>query len=343
MLVLGIESSCDETAMAVVRDGHVVLSNCLASQTDLLEKYGGVFPEQASRRHLEACAPILQQTLDEAKVTLEDIDVIAVTRGPGLIGSLLVGFNFAKGLAYQTGKPLVGVNHLEAHLYAACMGQEPLFPALGLVISGGHTSCLVMEGIGQYQLLGQTQDDAIGEAFDKVARLLELPYPGGPEIEKLAQQGDPFRFPFKPPHIKEHPLDFSFSGLKTAVLYTLKQHASINFQLRADLAASFQKAAFQALASKLKLALQHVPARSILLGGGVSNSTTLREFLSQTLPLPLYWPGPGLSLDNGAMIAGLGTYLYTTYGPHPLTLQVQTRIPFPRLGPAGMIAQTSSI
>lgn len=330
MLVLGIESSCDETAMAVVEDGHRILANCIASQTDLLQQYGGVFPEQASRRHLDICQSLLKETLQQAECTLEDLDLIAVTQGPGLIGSLLVGLNFAKGLAYQSQKPLVGVNHLEAHLYAACMGQAPMLPALGLVISGGHTSCVWIKQIGDYHLIGQTQDDAIGEAFDKVARLLDLPYPGGPEIEKLAKQGDPYRFPFKPAKIKNHPLDFSFSGLKTAVLYTLRQCQEVNEQTRCDLAASFQRAAFQTLAAKIGEALKLFPAQSILLGGGVSHSQTLRCFLHDQFSLPLYWPPAGLSLDNGAMIAGLGALLYQAHPISDLNLQALTRIPFQR-------------
>lgn len=326
MLVLGIESSCDETAIAVVRDGTEVLSNCIASQTDLLTLYGGVYPEQASRRHLEVCEPLLNTALAEAGVSLEQIDVIAVTQGPGLIGSLLVGLNFAKGLAYQTAKPLVGINHLEAHLYAACMGTSPLLPALGLVISGGHTSLLFVEEIGSYRLLGQTQDDAIGEAFDKVARLLNLPYPGGPEIERMALQGDSRRFAFKPGQVKGHPLDFSFSGLKTAVRYAVQK---IEGELPlADLAASFQRAAFETVAEKLVFASQKMAVRSILLGGGVSHSQSLRRYLSERVLLPLYWPAPGLSLDNGAMIAGLGAHVYRMQGAHGLDIQVMTRIPF---------------
>jgi len=216
MLVLGIESTCDETGMAVVREGREILSNVVATQEDLHARYGGVVPEVACRRHADVLLPLLKKALC---VPLEKIDLIAVANGPGLIGALLIGVNFAQGLAFSTGKPLVGVNHIEAHLYSALMEADPPLPALGVVMSGGHTSLIYVEEVGKYRRIGQTQDDAIGEAFDKAAKLLGLPYPGGPHIERLAREGDPLRFPFKAGQIKGRPFDFSFSGLKTALLY----------------------------------------------------------------------------------------------------------------------------
>ncbi len=337
MLVLGIESTCDETAIAVVRDGKEILSNVIASQADLHAQYGGVFPEMACRRHIEMCQPVLKEALEKADVTLDQIDLIAVAHGPGLIGALLIGLNFAKGLALGADKPLVGVNHIEAHLYAAMM-QEPVpLPSLGVVISGGHTSLVQINDIGNYELIGQTQDDAIGEAFDKVARLLELPYPGGPQIEQLAKQGDPNRYPFKVGRIKGRPFDFSFSGLKTAVLYTVKGQnrdknspLMISEQDKCDVAASFQQAAFASLTEKILLASQKYQPHAIVLGGGVSNNQTLRAHLKQQTNCPLFWPANGLSLDNGAMIAGLGYHLFRAKGADTLDINAVTRIPFAR-------------
>jgi N6-L-threonylcarbamoyladenine synthase len=328
MLILGIESSCDETAMAVVQSGKRIFANCMTSQADLLQQYGGVFPELASRRHLECLRPLLTQTLQISGVSLDKIDAIAVTQGPGLIGSLLIGIQFAKGLSLALNKPLIGVNHLEAHLYAALMEQTPPLPALGLVISGGHTSLVMVKGLGDYELIGQTQDDAIGEAFDKVARLLNLPTYSGAEVEKWAIIGSTHAYKFKAGNIKGHPFDFSFSGLKTAVLYQIQKCAELTDEIKADIAASFQQAAFESLAQKLLLASQKLPVKSILLGGGVSNSQTLRQFLASRFQLPIFWPPKGLSLDNAAMIAGLGYHVYQRGHKEGLSLEAITRIPF---------------
>jgi N6-L-threonylcarbamoyladenine synthase len=333
VLVLGIESTCDETGIAIVRDGKEILANQVASQEDLHQLYGGVIPELACRRHVDVCVPLLQSALQQAGVGLEAIDLIAVAKGPGLIGALLVGLNFAKGLAFSTGKPLIGVNHIEAHLYAVLMGHEVFLPALGLVISGGHTSLIEIEEVGCYRLLGQTLDDAIGEAFDKVARLLQLPYPGGPQIEKLALQGDKERYPFKGGRTT-NPFDFSFSGLKTAVFYQVKgQNATKEAPLiiteaeKADIAASFQETAFSYLVEKTSFAAQQRQSRSILVGGGVSQNQYLRALLAAKAPCPLFWPPPGLSLDNAAMIAGLGWRTYQRCGGDTLELEPLTRIP----------------
>jgi N6-L-threonylcarbamoyladenine synthase len=305
MRILGIESSCDETAVSLVEEGHRILSEVLSSQIPIHQPYGGVFPELASRSHCDVLIPLIEECLQKANSKAEDVNAIAVTYGPGLIGSLLMGLNAAKTLAWSWKKPLIGVNHVEAHLYAAMMGhKELLFPALGLVISGAHTFIIRIEDIGRYQCLGTTVDDALGEAFDKVAALLGLSYPGGPAIETLAKEGDPKAFTFKAGQIKHLPLHFSFSGLKTQLLYATcgKQ---LSHAEKADLAASFQETAFQDLSIKLQKALDLFPCRAIYLGGGVSANCTLRERF-RSFSLPLFWPPLNLSIDNASMIAGLG-------------------------------------
>lgn len=338
MLVLGIESSCDETACSIVRDGNEILSNIVSSQIDLHREYGGVVPELACRRHVDLMIPVVDEALKAANCTLDEIDLFAVAHGPGLIGPLFLGITTAKALSLSTGKPFIGVNHVEAHLYAAMMQNEKVeFPALGVVISGGHTSIVLIKAIGSYELIGQTVDDAIGEAFDKVAKLLDLPYPGGPEIEKLALEGDSTAYPFKPGVVKEHPLSFSFSGLKTSVLYTLKgqnnkntEPLELTSQVKANIAASFQKAALKDIVQKTVLAAKQLGCRHVLFGGGVSNNQRLRVLFSELAPhLILHWPPLGLSLDNAAMIAGLGYYQFLNKGiGDTLELQALTRIPF---------------
>lgn len=311
-LTLGIESTCDETAASVVRGGKEILSNVIYSQIDIHKSWGGVVPEIASRHHAEKMIPVIESALQEAGVTLKEIDLIAVAKGPGLIGSLLVGLNAAKGLHMATGIPFVGVNHIEAHLYAAMMTETPLFPALGLILSGGHTTLLEIDAPGSYKLIGQTVDDAIGEAFDKTAKMLGLPYPGGPEIEKIAFKGDAEKFPFKGGRVKSNPFAFSFSGLKTAVKYTLEK-LDDKEAFKADIAASFQRAAFQDVIDKCRLALKTKKYRSCLFGGGVTNSRTLRKMFAEALPdTPLFFPDFALTLDNAAMIAGLGWKIYET-------------------------------
>lgn len=337
MLVLGIESTCDETGVAIVENGKTILSNIVASSADVHRQYGGVFPELACRRHIDALLPVLDEALRTANVQAGDIDLIAVAQGPGLIGALLIGMNAAKGLAIAWDKPFIGVNHVEAHLYAALMGeQEPLFPALGVVLSGGHTLLLQILAIGSYKPIATTVDDAIGEAFDKVATLLSLPYPGGPEIEKIAQKGDPSAFAFKAGFVKKNPLNFSFSGLKTSVLYAIKgQNGSkedlsyLSEETKADIAASFQETALKDVLSKAKKALSQFPCQSIVLGGGVSSNQRLRELFAQEFPhLPLFWPPKMLSLDNAAMIAGLGYHKFLQKQcSDPLDLEALTRIP----------------
>lgn len=343
MLVLGIESTCDETACAIVQSGRSILSNIIASQIDLHEEYGGVVPELACRRHIDLIIPVIDQALMEARLHLNDIDLIAVAYGPGLIGALLIGLSAAKAIALALQKPFIGVNHVEAHLYAALMShqEEVQFPCLGVVISGGHTAIVLMKKLGEYELIGQTADDAIGEAFDKVAKLLGLPYPGGPQIERLAQKGDPYRYPFKAGQVKGKPFDFSFSGLKTAVLYTLRGQSFQESPLKAltekdqcDIAASFQRAALEDVVKKTLKAAEHFNIKTIILGGGVTNNQSLRQFFSRDCQSEhhLIWPSFGLSLDNAAMIAGLGYFRYQIQGKgDPMDLEPLTRIPFNNL------------
>ncbi len=326
MIVLGIESTCDETGAAVVKDGKTILSNVLASSADIHEKYGGVFPELAAQRHIEAILPVIDEALSQAQILPEQLDLIAVAKGPGLIGSLLIGLNAAKGLAISLKKPLIGINHVEAHLYASMMDLETIpLPALGIVLSGGHTFIIQILNLGDYKLIGTTVDDAIGEAFDKTASLLKLPYPGGPHIEILAKRGNPDAYPFKAGHVKTNPLHFSFSGLKTAVLYALKK--SPNAQA-ADLAASFQKCAFSDILKKIELARKNFPCQALYFGGGVTANQKLKEMVKTAFPdVAAFWPPLHLSLDNAAMIAGLAAKKYSGVSD-PLDLESQVRIPF---------------
>jgi N6-L-threonylcarbamoyladenine synthase len=310
MLILGIETSCDETAAAVVEDGKRMLSNIVASQIDVHSRFGGVVPELASRKHIQNIVPVISQALSCAGVTLDEVDGIAVTQGPGLVGSLLVGISVAKALAYARGLPIVGVNHLEGHIYSNFLEHSDLRPPfISLVVSGGHTD-LVYVGPGkrQYQKLGQTMDDAAGEAFDKVAKLLELGYPGGPIIDKLSKKGDAEAIPFPRPVLKTHSLNFSFSGLKTAVLnYVLRQREEGHEINIADVAASFQAAVVDVLTEKTLRAAEMKKINVIVLGGGVAANSALRKQLAkrcQKLGYKLYYPTEAiLCTDNAAMIA----------------------------------------
>lgn len=330
MLVLGIESTCDETAAALVSDGRTILSQVVASQIDLHKVFGGVVPELACRRHIDAIMPVVEETLTKANKTLNDVDLIAVAYGPGLIGALLIGLHTAKGLAFALEKPLVGVNHVEAHLYAALMSsKEPIpFPCLGVVLSGGHTALLRIDAIGKYSLIGQTVDDAIGEAFDKVAKLLNLPYPGGPEIEALAKMGNPDQFSFRAGQVKEKPFHFSFSGLKTAVMNAAKGCDLANLSLKCDLSSAFQKTAFQDVYEKTAAAAALFNCQDVLFGGGVVNNNYLKEIFKKS-SLRCHFPSAELTLDNAAMIAGLGYHVYQRQGPADLlTLEPKTRVAF---------------
>lgn len=326
-LILGIESSCDETAAAVVLDGRRILSSVVASQVDLHAQYGGVFPEIASRAHVEAITPVVEQALKDAGASVDDMDAIAVTRGPGLAGSLLVGINYAKGLSLISGKPLVGVNHLEGHVYSLWLTQplqDAQFPVVVLIVSGGHTELLLMRDHGQYERLGGTLDDAAGEAFDKVGRVLGLPFPGGPNIQKSAEKGNPDAFQF-PRGKRDSSYDFSFSGLKTAVLRAVTVPASKNqtnspvseknIVLRSglnisDASASFQEALVDILVEKTaRAALEH-GASEILLSGGVSANARLRDEMKRRAGLPVRYPPINLCTDNAAMIAAAGYHRF---------------------------------
>lgn len=316
MLVLGIETTCDETAAAIVKDGREILSNVISSQVALHKEYGGVFPEVACRSHIDMIIPIIDEALKKAGLEQKDIDLISVAKAPGLIGAVLIGVNVAKGLSLAWNKPFIGINHVEAHLYAAMMNNldHLEFPSLGIVISGGHTLLLKILDVGKYELIGKTIDDAIGEAFDKVASILDLPYPGGPSIEALAKTGDSMRYQFSPSIVKDNPYNFSLSGLKTKILYTVKGQSSkksdailIQEDEKKHIAAAFQKTAFCDLIDKASKALDEFQCKAIYLGGGVSNNKRLREmFKEKKLNAPIFWPEAGLSLDNAAMIAGLG-------------------------------------
>jgi N6-L-threonylcarbamoyladenine synthase len=312
MLILGIETSCDETAAAVVADGRTVLSSVVATQFELHAQYGGVVPELAARRHLENILPVIQGALDQAGVTLPDLDGLAVTQGPGLIGALVIGMAAAKALAFTLQKPLVGVHHLQAHILAAFLTETPpAFPFVALVVSGGHTNLYRVDDFREMTLLGRSRDDAAGEAFDKVAKLMALGYPGGVQIEALAAAGDASAYRLPRPRILAEPLTFSFSGLKTAVAHLLKQHPEILAQeaARRNLAASFQAAVVDSLTSRAWLALNQEGCTRLVVCGGVAANRGLRQALQERAPaegVALFLPPRWLCTDNAAMVAALG-------------------------------------
>ncbi len=315
--ILGIESSCDETAASVVSDSRLILSNVVASQVDMHAEFGGVFPELASREHVKAIYPIVEKALAQAHVNIEDLDAIAVTQGPGLAGSLVVGVNMAKGLSLATGKPLIGINHLEGHIYSAWLyladaspHQVPRFPLLALLVSGGHSELILVKDHLQYERLGGTLDDAAGEAFDKVARLLDLSYPGGPSIQKAAQPGSPTAFSFPRAYL-EGTWDFSFSGVKTAVLRTIESLQQEGRRLPvADLSASFQAAVVDVLVEKTIAAADDHDVREIIVAGGVSANKHLRDKMLSESTKPVHIPPLYLCTDNAAMIAGAAYFHY---------------------------------
>lgn len=332
MKILGIESSCDETAAAVVEDGRRLLSNVVNSQIDIHAAYGGVVPEVAARSHIEVINPVINQALEQAKLGWNDIDAIAVTYAPGLIGSLLVGTLASRTLAILKNKPLYPIHHVEAHVYANFIteqaddlsltlpAKQPEFPMLALIVSGGHSQLVLFHDHGNYELLGQTQDDAVGEAFDKVAKIIGLPYPGGPSIAKAAQSGDPNKY--RLPKAKlQNPYDYSFSGLKTAVLRAVQQEVGVDFTFpshelaerlddaqRADFAASFQKIACETLVDKAEKAFHAYSPASVVIAGGVAANLELRSQLQERLPIDIEYAPIQLCTDNAAMIATLGYY-----------------------------------
>ena len=305
MRILAIETSCDETAAAVVEDGVSILSNIVASQVDIHARYGGIVPEVASRQHLLTVLPVVESAMAEAKVAWQDIAAIAVTFGPGLAGSLLVGVNVAKAIAFTQGLPLIGINHLEGHIYANWLGNEqPVFPCLCLIASGGHSDLVLMNGHGQFERLGRTRDDAAGEAFDKGARTLNLGYPGGPAIEAAAKDGTP-SLPLPRAWLKGSD-DFSFSGLKTALLHLVQDKNSLDASFVAEAAASFQQAIVDVLVTKTLQAGERLGVRQLLLAGGVAANKTLGEHFIRNSPIPVLIPPPSLCTDNAAMIAACG-------------------------------------
>jgi N6-L-threonylcarbamoyladenine synthase len=336
--ILGIETSCDETAASVVEDGRLILSNVVASQAEMHAKFGGIFPEVASRQHIRMIYPVVEHGLKQAHLDLDDVDAIAVTRGPGLPGSLVVGLNNAKGLALGSGLPLVGVNHLEAHIYSAWLSQndskptpEPQFPVIALIVSGGHSELILMTDHLKYTRLGSTLDDAAGEAFDKVARLLNLPYPGGPSIQKAAENGNPLAFRF-PRAWLEGTWNFSFSGLKTAVLREVRRLEHMGGPLPIqDLAASFQAAVVDALISKTMKAIERFEAKSVLVVGGVSANTALREAVQMRSKAPVHIPTLFLCTDNAAMIAAAGHYRFISGQRDSLGMDVLPNWPLSEL------------
>lgn len=348
MKILGIESSCDETAAAIVEDGHRLLSNVVRTQIDIHKVYGGVVPEVAARSHIEVINPVIEQALTDANLGWDDIDGVAVTYAPGLLGSLLVGTLAARTLALQKNIPLYPIHHVEAHVYANFItdqsnginltlpSKQPAFPMLALIVSGGHSQLVLFKNHGDYELLGQTQDDAVGEAFDKVAKILGLPYPGGPSVAQAALQGNPKAYQLPKARLKGA-YDFSFSGLKTAVLRAVQREVGVDttfpsFKLpellndaqRADFAASFQHTAIETLVDKAEKAFHdHSPA-SVVIAGGVAANQELRTQLQARLPLPIEYAPMQLCTDNAAMIATLGYfYAQNQTATSPLDFEVQ--------------------
>lgn len=336
MLILGIDTSCDDTAAAVVKDGRTILSNVVSSQSDIHTKYGGIVPELASRRHIEMIVPVVEDALGQANIALSDLSAVAVCQGPGLIGSLLVGCSFAKAVCYSRHIPLVAVNHLEGHLLSPFLEkQAPDFPFISLIVSGGHTSLYIAEDYGAYTVLGKTRDDAAGEAYDKVSKLLGLGYPGGPLIDRLAQEGNPKAISFPRAYLPET-FDFSFSGLKTAVLHYVRsesgnkkqstgdrepgtpdidfgQQGPLNAGLVRDISASFQAAVVDVLTRKTSWAIKKTKIQRVTLSGGVSANTSLRESMKkmgEKLQAEVFIPPVSLCTDNAAMIAAAGHHRF---------------------------------
>ena len=346
MFILGIESSCDETSAAVVEDGRRILANVVASQDEIHRPYGGVVPELASRQHLTVIGPVIESALRKAHVSLEAIDAVAVTQGPGLVGSLLVGLSFGKSIAYARGIPLLAVDHLEGHIQAVYLEcpDEIAHPAVSLVVSGGHTSLFVMEDEAHYRLIGKTRDDAAGEAYDKIAKRLGLGYPGGPILDRLAASGNPEAFPFAVAKFSDGSEDFSFSGLKSAALRVMRERPipplgdsedPESRQDLLDLAASFQRTVVESLLQRTRVAAARYGARTILVSGGVAANRELRqafETLGNELSVPALFPSIKLSTDNAAMIAAAGYLKYKRGETADLDLNADVEL---RLGETG--------
>ena len=325
MLILGIDTSCDEAAAAIVINGKTILSNIVSSQVDIHKRYGGVVPELASRSHIETISPIVEKALGDAKIKVADLSAIGVTKGPGLVGSLLVGVSFAKALSYSTGIPLVGVNHIEGHIAAIFVEVKVSFPFISLVVSGGHTVLYYVKNFGEYEELGRTRDDAAGEAFDKVAKILNLGYPGGPIIDQISLEGNPHAVKFPRPYLPNS-FDFSFSGLKTAVVNYMRDIEKLGHFPRkkekeigiADIAASFQQAVIDVLIYKVLKGAERKNVKRIVLSGGVAANSSLRREITEKAKdkgLKVFIPRPDLCTDNAAMIAAIG-YHYHKRGIH---------------------------
>ncbi|GGK00811.1 tRNA N6-adenosine threonylcarbamoyltransferase [Lentibacillus kapialis] len=311
--ILGIETSCDETAAAIVENGKDIISNVVASQIDSHKRFGGVVPEVASRHHVEQITVVLEEAFEQANMTWEKIDAIAVTEGPGLVGALLVGVNAGKALAFAKQKPLIGVHHIAGHIYANRFEREFEFPLLALIVSGGHTELVLMNGHGSYELVGETRDDAAGEAYDKVARMLELPYPGGPQIDQLAAEGEE-SIDFPKAWLENDSFDFSFSGLKSSVINTIHNASQRGESLsKEDIAASFQSSVVDVLTTKTWKAAQKYGAQQVIVAGGVAANQGLRKALAAKFGdtnIPLLIPSLNLCTDNAAMIAAAGFITY---------------------------------
>lgn len=312
--ILGIETSCDETAVAIIKNGREIIANVVASQIESHKRFGGVVPEIASRHHVEQMTIVLEEALDKASMTMNDIDAVAVTEGPGLVGALLVGVNAAKAIAFAHQKPLIGVHHIAGHIYANRLIKEMTFPALALVVSGGHTELVYMKAHGDFEVIGETRDDAAGEAYDKVARVLNMPYPGGPHIDRLAHEGEAT---IKLPRawLEEGSFDFSFSGLKSAVINTVHNAEQRGETiLPEDLAASFQESVIEVLVTKTLKAVEAYDVKQLLLAGGVAANKGLREALTETFKnkeeIDLVIPPLHLCTDNAAMIAAVGAIMF---------------------------------
>lgn len=326
MFILGIDTSCDETAAAVVENGRIILSNVVASQVEIHRKYGGVVPELASRSHIESILPVIRKCLEDADIGIGNVSAIAVTKGPGLVGALIVGVSIAKALSYSTGIPLIAVNHLEGHISSIFLEESDIkFPFISLVVSGGHTSLYCVHDFGRYEELGRTRDDAAGEAFDKVAKVLNLGYPGGPMIDKISKEGDPDTVKFPRPYLPKS-LDFSFSGLKTAVVNYMRDIERLgHFPRRkgkevtvADIAASFQQTVIDVLTYKALMAVEKKKVKGIALSGGVAANSSLRQQIFEKAKeegIKVYMPDQNLCTDNAAMIAAIG-YHYHKRGIH---------------------------
>ncbi len=333
MKLLAFESSCDETSCAVIQDGRTVLSDVISSQVPIHKKFGGVVPEIASRHHIEDVLPVAEEALEQAGCTWDDMDAIAVTQGPGLVGALLVGVAAAKAAAWALGKPLIAVNHMEGHIFANLLQYKDLEPPfLSLVVSGGHTMLVVVKDYNTFELLGQTRDDAAGEAFDKIARVMGYPYPGGPHIDRLAQEGNPEAIHFPMAMAKEHNFDFSFSGLKSAVINYLNTAKMKNETVsHEDVAASFQKAVVDVLITKTMAAVDKTGLKTICLAGGVAANSGLRKALEAACEkrgLRMCRPDPILCTDNGAMIGCRAYYMAQNGEYAPMTLNADPRLPF---------------